>query len=165
MMTAWMVRQGKGGAFAEEMIEAGYMCIDFIGDHDLTPHLVEGLEAFRPAVAYVFQETNPGKSKIPTGQAVNSFWLTPAVASLKATLCWHPGQTGRTSTASWPAATSTIRKQNFRTGAASGRRPRAEPLSGGFAPRRARRPASTSRTRMRGAYVKNEAIQWVQQRE
>jgi restriction system protein len=70
-----MVRQGRGGAFADEMIYHGFMGVDFIGSHDLTKYLSEGYESFRPAVAEVFQEQNPDKGKIPTGQAVNSLWL------------------------------------------------------------------------------------------
>ncbi|GAC1459814.1 MAG: hypothetical protein PVSMB10_17420 [Pseudarthrobacter sp.] len=43
MTAAWMVRQGEGGSNAQELIEAGYMGVDFIGDRDLTPHLGGGL--------------------------------------------------------------------------------------------------------------------------
>ncbi|MEJ1179600.1 MULTISPECIES: endonuclease NucS domain-containing protein [unclassified Pseudarthrobacter] len=75
MTAAWMVRQGTGGSYAEEMIDAGYMGVDFIGDRDLAPHLVDGFEAFRPGVSSIFQETNPGAGKIATGLAVNSLWL------------------------------------------------------------------------------------------
>jgi restriction system protein len=69
-----MVRQGEGGAYAEDMIETGYMGVDFIGDRDLTPHLAGGYDAFRPAVTELFHETNPGKMKLAAGQAVNSLW-------------------------------------------------------------------------------------------
>ncbi|MDP9982947.1 restriction system protein [Pseudarthrobacter oxydans] len=74
MTAAWMVRQGEGGAYAEDMIEAGYMGVDFIGDRELTPHLVDGYDAFRPPVTALFHETNPGKTKLAAGQAVNSLW-------------------------------------------------------------------------------------------
>jgi restriction system protein len=74
MTAAWMVRQGEGGAYAEDMIETGYMGVDFIGDRDLTPHLAGGYDAFRPAVTELFHETNPGKMKLAAGQAVNSLW-------------------------------------------------------------------------------------------
>lgn len=74
MTAAWMVRQGEGGAYAEEMIEAGFMGVDFIGDRDLTQHLVGGYDAFRPPVTDLFHETNPGKTKLAAGQAINSLW-------------------------------------------------------------------------------------------
>ena len=41
-------------ATAEEMVEAGYMGVDFIGACDLTPQLGEGTDAFRPAAVQVF---------------------------------------------------------------------------------------------------------------
>ncbi|MGX9901668.1 hypothetical protein ACW0JT_20520 [Arthrobacter sp. SA17] len=78
MTAAWMVRQGEGGAYADEMIEAGYMGVDFIGDRDLSPHLAEGYDAFRPPVTALFHETNPGKTKLAAGQAVNSLWRAAA---------------------------------------------------------------------------------------
>lgn len=74
MTAAWMVRQGEGGAYADEMIEAGFIGVDFIGDRDLTPHLAGGYDAFRLAVTDLFHETNPGKTKLAAGQAVNSLW-------------------------------------------------------------------------------------------
>jgi hypothetical protein len=46
--------------------------VDFIGDCDLTPYLAEGFEAFPPAASQIFHETNPGKTKLAAGQAVNS---------------------------------------------------------------------------------------------
>ncbi|MDP9696639.1 UNVERIFIED_ORG: restriction system protein [Arthrobacter globiformis] len=69
-----MVRQGRGGRNAEE-IAAAYKGVDFIGDHDLTPNLGEGVEALRPSVAAVFQEANPDIEKIAAGLAVNALWL------------------------------------------------------------------------------------------
>jgi restriction system protein len=72
MTAAWMVRQGTGGAFAEEMITSGFMGVDFIGDHDLTPHLVDGADVFRSSVTALFHQTNPGKTKIAASQAVNN---------------------------------------------------------------------------------------------
>jgi restriction system protein len=74
MTAAWMVRQGEGGLYAQEMIEAGYFGVDFIGDRDLTPHLNRGYDDFRPPVTALFHETNPGKTKLAAGQAVNSLW-------------------------------------------------------------------------------------------
>ncbi|MFD0047013.1 endonuclease NucS domain-containing protein [Pseudarthrobacter scleromae] len=74
MTSAWMVRQGTGGAFAQEMIDAGYMGVDFIGNRDLTPHLAGGFEGFRHAVSELFRETNPEKTKLAAGQAVNTLW-------------------------------------------------------------------------------------------
>lgn len=79
MTAAWMVRQGEGGSNAQELIEAGYLGVDFIGDRDLTPHLGDGLDQFRPGVSELFRETNPGAGKIATSQGVNSLWRAAQV--------------------------------------------------------------------------------------
>ncbi len=79
MTAAWMVRQGAGGSYAQEMIDVGYMGVDFIGDHDLSPHLGKGLEGFRPPVSDLFRATNPGAAKIATSQGVNSLWRAAEV--------------------------------------------------------------------------------------
>lgn len=67
MTTAWVVRQGRGGQFAEEMIEAGYLGVDFIGDYDIKPHLGGGAEAFRGAMNSAYLEMYPEKTRIAAG--------------------------------------------------------------------------------------------------
>jgi restriction system protein len=42
MTMIYLVRQGTGGANALEMIEAGYLGVDFLGDYDIRPHLGAG---------------------------------------------------------------------------------------------------------------------------
>lgn len=74
MTASWMVRQGTGGAFAEEMIEAGYLGVDFIGDHDLTPHLGGGDKAFRQAVNSIYLGMYPDKNLISAGLASGNLW-------------------------------------------------------------------------------------------
>lgn len=74
MTTAWMVRQGRGGLFAEDMIEAGYMGVDFVGDYDLTSHLGEGPDLFRPAAVQVFLGQEPDKGKVAAGLAAGNLW-------------------------------------------------------------------------------------------
>jgi restriction system protein len=69
-----MVRQGTAGAYAREMIEAGYMGVDFIGDRNLGPHLAGDPEAFRIAVSGLFRQANPEAGKIATSQGVNTLW-------------------------------------------------------------------------------------------
>ena len=44
MSTTWLVRQGAGGRNADEMIEAGNMGVDFLGDYDIRPHLGGGAD-------------------------------------------------------------------------------------------------------------------------
>lgn len=58
MTTAWVVRQGRGGQYAEQMIEAGYLGVYFIGDYDIRPYLGSGAEVFRGAMNSVFLEMN-----------------------------------------------------------------------------------------------------------
>ncbi|MBE4720511.1 endonuclease NucS domain-containing protein [Pseudarthrobacter sp. AB1] len=74
MTTAWVVRQGTRGRNAEEMIEAGYMGVDFIGDYDLSPHLGKGSEAFRSAAIQVFLGQEPDKTKVAAGLAAGNLW-------------------------------------------------------------------------------------------
>jgi restriction system protein len=74
MTTAWVVRQGRGGKYAEQMIEAGYLGVDFIGDYDIKPHLGSGAEVFRGAMNSVFLEMNPEKTRIAAGLAMGNLW-------------------------------------------------------------------------------------------
>jgi restriction system protein len=74
MTTAWVVRQGTGGRKAEEMIEAGYIGVDFIGDYDIKPHLGRGAEAFRGAMNNVFLDMYPDKSRISAGLSMGNLW-------------------------------------------------------------------------------------------
>ena len=74
MTTTWVVRQGTKGRNAEEMIEAGYMGVDFIGDYDIAPHLGRGADAFRSAMTLVFLEMKPDKNKVAAGLAVGNLW-------------------------------------------------------------------------------------------
>jgi restriction system protein len=70
----WVVRQGTGGINAQEMIEEGYLGVDFIGDHDIRPHLGKGADAFRAALNPVFLEMYPGKSRISAGLSMGNLW-------------------------------------------------------------------------------------------
>lgn len=74
MTTAWVVRLGRGGQFAGEMIQAGYLGVDFIGDYDIRPHLGGGAEVFRGAMNSVFLELNPEKTRIAAGLAMGNLW-------------------------------------------------------------------------------------------
>ncbi|WP_422758969.1 endonuclease NucS domain-containing protein [Paenarthrobacter sp. C1] len=74
MTSYWVVRQGKGGSNAQEMIESGYLGVDFIGDYDIRPYLGSGSEAFRRALNGVYQELYPGTTKIGAGLAMGRLW-------------------------------------------------------------------------------------------
>jgi restriction system protein len=74
MTTAWVVRQGRGGQFADEMIQAGYLGVDFIGDYDIRPHLGGGAEVFRGAMNSVYQGMYPDKTKVAAGLAMGNLW-------------------------------------------------------------------------------------------
>lgn len=68
----WVVRQGTGGVNAQEMIEAGYLGVDFVGDYDIQPHLGAGSDAFRAAMNGVFQGMYPEASRIAAGLAMGN---------------------------------------------------------------------------------------------
>lgn len=74
MATTWVVRLGRGGQFAEDMIEAGYLGVDFIGDYDIRPHLGGGAEVFRGAMNSIYLEMYPEKSRIAAGLAMGNLW-------------------------------------------------------------------------------------------
>lgn len=74
MTAAWVVRQGRGGQFAQEMIEAGYLGVDFIGDYDIRPHLGGGAEVFRGAMNSVYLAMYPEKTKVAAGLAMGNLW-------------------------------------------------------------------------------------------
>lgn len=74
MTTAWVVRQGRGGQFAEEMVEAGYLGVDFIGDYDIRPHLGRGAEVFRGAMNGVYLGMYPEKTRVAAGLAMGNLW-------------------------------------------------------------------------------------------
>ncbi|WP_104140604.1 endonuclease NucS domain-containing protein [Arthrobacter sp. ZGTC131] len=74
MTTAWVVLQGRGGQFAEEMIEAGYLSVVFIGDYDIRPHLGGGAEVFRGAMNSVYLEMHPEKTRVAAGLAMGNLW-------------------------------------------------------------------------------------------
>lgn len=74
MTTAWVVRQGRGGQFAEEMVRAGYIGVDFIGDYDIQPHLGGGAGGFRKAMNIVYQGMYPEKTRVSVGLAMGNLW-------------------------------------------------------------------------------------------
>lgn len=74
MTTAWVVRQGRGGQFAREMIQAGHLGVDFIGDYDIRPHLGGGAEVFRGAMNSVYLGMYPDKTKVAAGLAMGNLW-------------------------------------------------------------------------------------------
>jgi restriction system protein len=74
MTKAWVVRQGRGGQFADEMIQAGYLGVDFIGDYDIRPHLGGGAEVFRGAMNSVYLGMYPDKTKVAAGLAMGNLW-------------------------------------------------------------------------------------------
>ncbi|MGO4583985.1 endonuclease NucS domain-containing protein [Arthrobacter sp. 2RAF6] len=60
MTEYWVVRQGAGGINAAEMIEAGYVGVEFVGIYDIRAQLGAGPEAFRATMTSIYQEINPG---------------------------------------------------------------------------------------------------------
>lgn len=93
-MTAWVVRQGAGGRNAEEMIEAGYLGVDFIGDYDIRPHLGHGAQVFRGAMNSVFLAMYPDKSRIAAGLAMGNLWAAcEGISEGDMVLAPKPGRT------------------------------------------------------------------------
>ncbi|WP_201291474.1 endonuclease NucS domain-containing protein [Arthrobacter zhaoguopingii] len=72
MTTAWVVRLGTGGSNVDELVEAGYLGVDFVQDHDIRDHLGQGPEAFRKAMIPVTIGLHRGMSKIVAAQAMGS---------------------------------------------------------------------------------------------
>ncbi|MHA7263479.1 endonuclease NucS domain-containing protein [Arthrobacter sp. TMN-37] len=72
MTTSWVVRLGTGGSNVDELVEAGYLGVDFVQDHDIRDHLGQGPEAFRKAMIPVTIGLHPGMSKIVAAQAMGS---------------------------------------------------------------------------------------------
>ncbi|WP_113718130.1 endonuclease NucS domain-containing protein [Arthrobacter dokdonensis] len=94
MTTAWVVRQGAGGRNAEEMIEAGYLGVDFIGDYDIRPHLGHGAQVFRGAMNSVFLAMYPDKSRIAAGLAMGNLWAAcEGISEGDMVLAPKPGRT------------------------------------------------------------------------
>lgn len=71
----WVVRQGQRGIYTEQMTQAGYLGVDFIGDHDIRPYLESDPKEFHAALKQVFLERNPEKSKIAAGLATGNLWV------------------------------------------------------------------------------------------
>ncbi|MDO5863448.1 MULTISPECIES: endonuclease NucS domain-containing protein [Paenarthrobacter] len=74
MTSYWLVRQGKGGINAQEMIDAGCLGVDYIGDYDIGPYLGAGAKAFRDALNGVYRERFPGTSTMGAGSALGRLW-------------------------------------------------------------------------------------------
>ncbi|MDI3193838.1 hypothetical protein QK290_03755 [Pseudarthrobacter sp. AL07] len=94
MTTAWVVRQGTRGRNAEEMLQSGYIGVDFIGDYDIKPHLGSGAEAFRRAMNSVFLDMYPDKSKISAGLSTGNHWAAcEGISEGDLVLAPKPGRT------------------------------------------------------------------------
>ncbi len=74
MTEYWIVRQGRGGIYTDEMVQSGYLGVNFIGDYDIRAHLGNGSRAFHTAMNDVYLSLNPGKSKIAAGLAMGNLW-------------------------------------------------------------------------------------------
>lgn len=94
MTSYWIVRQGKGGINAQEMIESGYLGVDFIGDYDIRPYLGQGSDAFRGSLNGTYQELYPGATKIAAGLAMGRLWAAcEAIQEGDVVLVPKPGRT------------------------------------------------------------------------
>lgn len=72
MNATWMVRLGTGGSNVNELVDAGYLGVDFVGSTDIRSHLGKGAEAFRKAVSPIFLQRNPDATKVVAGRAAGS---------------------------------------------------------------------------------------------
>lgn len=71
-MEFWVVRQGPGAQYAAEMLEQGFIGVDFIGDIDLTAEVQDGEPTLRRTVMDLYEQQNPTKSKIAAGLAAGN---------------------------------------------------------------------------------------------
>ncbi|WP_415853877.1 hypothetical protein [Sinomonas sp. G460-2] len=75
MTEYWMVRLGSGGKHAEEMIEAGYLGVDYDIDFDLGPNLGKGSAEFHRIMNDVWLDRNPGKNRRSAGLSMGNMWV------------------------------------------------------------------------------------------
>lgn len=74
MTEYWIVRQGRGGVYTEEMVNAGFLAVGFIGDYDIRSYLGSGSRAFHAAMNHVYLDMYPEKTKIAAGLAMGNLW-------------------------------------------------------------------------------------------
>lgn len=75
MTEYWMIRQGRGGAFVDEMVRAGYVGVNFLGDYDIRPNLGHGYRAFHAALNDEYLRMHPDKSRITAGLAIGNLYV------------------------------------------------------------------------------------------
>lgn len=74
MADYWMVRLGYGGDTAEEMIEAGYIGVDWDIDFDISPYLGNGPDDFRRTMKERWLERVPEGTKVAATRVMNLMW-------------------------------------------------------------------------------------------
>lgn len=74
MTEYWMVRLGSGGMHAQEMINAGYLGVDYDIEFDLRPHLGKGAAEFHAIMNDLWLKKNPGKSRRSAGLSMGNMW-------------------------------------------------------------------------------------------
>lgn len=70
-----MIRQGRGGGFVDEMVRAGYVGVNFLGDYDILPNLGRGYRAFHAALNDEYLRMHPDKSRITAGLAMGNLYV------------------------------------------------------------------------------------------
>lgn len=74
MTEYWMVRLGSGGKHADEMIDAGYLGVDYDIDFDLRPNLGKASAKFHRVMNDLWLERNPGKNRRSAGLSMGNMW-------------------------------------------------------------------------------------------
>lgn len=92
-MEFWVVRQGQGAQYADQMVEQGYVGVNFIGDVDLAEHIAAGEAALRETVMSTYRMRNPSKSKIAAGLAAGNMAALMTMASESMVLVPKPNRT------------------------------------------------------------------------
>lgn len=75
MTEYWMVRLGSGGKYAAEMIDAGYLGVDYDIDFDLGPYLGKGSAEFHRVMNDLWLERSPGKNRRSAGLSMGNMWV------------------------------------------------------------------------------------------
>lgn len=70
----WLVRLGRGGIYAQEGYDGGFVGVNFIGDVDLSSKLYENWREFNKEMIPVWLGMNPDKSKVAAGLACGNLW-------------------------------------------------------------------------------------------
>jgi restriction system protein len=94
MRSYYLVRLGRGGAYADECFDEGFIGVDYDVRIDLTEQLSDDLREFNSRLIPIVMAANADKTKIGAGLAGGALWMVgKGIAS--GDLVVSPGTSGR----------------------------------------------------------------------